>query len=175
MNTPPNQAQAVTNLQRYLRRLSYEGLDGNKVPIDGIFDTATRDALIKFQQSMGLPATGVADKKTWDMLFEQYRLATEDERTSEGLYPFPSRPTGYAVSLGDTLLLVRMIQILLMELRATYDIFEDITESGTYDESTEKAIREFQRINLLPETGRVDLATWNRIVREYSNIEQSVE
>ena len=124
---------------------------------------------------MGLPATGVADKKTWDMLFEQYRLATEDERTSEGLYPFPSRPTGYAVSLGDTLLLVRMIQILLMELRATYDIFEDITESGTYDESTEKAIREFQRINLLPETGRVDLATWNRIVREYSNIEQSVE
>ena len=124
---------------------------------------------------MGLPATGVADKKTWDMLFEQYRLATEDERTSEGLYPFPSRPTGYAVSLGDTLLLVRMIQLLLMELRATYDIFENITESGTYDENTEKAIREFQRINLLPETGRVDLATWNRIVREYSNIEQSVE
>ena len=175
MNTPPNQAQAVTNLQRYLRRLSYEGLEGNRVPIDGIFDTATRDALINFQQSMGLPATGVADKKTWDMLFRQYRLATEDERTSEGLYPFPSRPTGYAVSLGDTLLLVRMIQLLLMELRATYDIFEDITESGTYDESTEKAIREFQRINLLPETGRVDLATWNRIVREYSNIEQSVE
>lgn len=175
MDTPLNQAQAVTNLQRYLRRLSYEGLGGNRVPIDGIFDTTTRDALMSFQQSMGLPATGVADKRTWDMLFEQYRLATEDERSAEGLYPFPARPTGFAVSLGDTLLLVSLIQLLLMELRATYDIFEDITESGTYDEETEKAIREFQRINLLPETGKVDIATWNRIVREYSIIESSVE
>ncbi|MBQ9112515.1 MAG: peptidoglycan-binding protein [Clostridia bacterium] len=175
MDTPLNREQAITNLQRYLRRLSYEGLEGNRVPIDGIFDTATRDALIQFQQDMGLPATGVADKRTWDLLFSEFLKATDTERNSEGLFLFPKDPPDYAVSPGDALLLVSMIQLLLLELRATYDIFEDIVESGIYDENTEKAIREFQRINLLPETGKVDEATWNRIVREYSNIDAGVQ
>ena len=54
----------------------------------------------------------------------------------------------------------------------TYDIFEDITESGTFDAKTSDAVREFQIINGLPPTGNVDKATWNRIVREYSNLKK---
>ncbi len=169
---PLNEEQAITNLQRYLRRLSYEGLGGNRVPIDGIFDRDTRDALMLFQQNIGLPATGIADKQTWDMLYKEYQRVTDEEKNSRGLFLFPKKPTDYEVTLGDTLFLVNIIQLLLLELRATYDIFEDIVESGTYDEATEKAIRDFQRINLLPETGKVDEATWNRIVREYSNLDR---
>lgn len=169
---PLNEEQAITNLQRYLRRLSYEGLEGNRVPIDGIFDRDTRDALTQFQRNMGLPATGVADKRTWDTLFSEYQRVTDKERSSQALYLFPKTPADYEVTLGDTLLLVNVIQLLLLELSAAYGIFEDIIESGTYDSQTEKAVRDFQRINLLPETGRVDEATWNRIVREYSNLDR---
>lgn len=170
MAEPINKREAVMNLQRYLRRLSFEGLEGNRVPIDGIFDTATSEALAEFQRTHGLPVTGRADKATWDAVFAEYRQVTEDERSAQGLFPFPDNPSDYAVSPGDTLLLVRIIQLLLSELSVAYDVFEDITESGTYDSATEAGVREFQKKNGLEVTGIVDKTTWNRIVREYSNI-----
>lgn len=167
-----NETQAVTQLQRYLRRLSYEGLGGARVPIDGIFGTATKEALSEFQRENGLAVTGTADKATWDALFADYTRVTENERNSAGLYFFPTDRQDFSVSAGDSFMLVNIIQLLLSELRITYDIFEDVTESGTYDGNTEAAIREFQRINGLAPSGEVDAATWNRIVREYSNLER---
>jgi len=167
-----NREQAVTNLQRYLREVSYDSLGANTVPIDGIFDTVTRDALISFQQSAGLEPTGVADKATWDALFAAYRRSTEPIRTRRGLFLFPDTPVNYQLSRGEAWLLVNIVQLLLLELRVSYDIFEGVTESGVYDEATEQAIKDFQRINLLPETGRVDAATYDRIVREYTNLAQ---
>lgn len=172
MAEPLNKREAITNLQRYLRRLSFEGLDGERLPVDGIFDRATENAVSEFQRTNGLSVTGVADKATWDAIFEKYRRITEDERNTRGLYLFPDSPSDYAVSAGDTLMLVRIIQMLLLELRSAYDVFEDITESGTYDSATAEGIREFQRINGLAVTGEVDRATWNRIVREYSNLNE---
>ena len=172
MTTPINEKQAIINLQKYLRRVSFDRSGGNTVPLDGIFDTATKKALEDFQRSAGLPVTGIADKQTWDILFEEYMHQTKNERESGGLYIFPQTPENYTVSLGDTLTLVRIIQLLLLELRAAYDIFEDVTESGTFDVGTKEAIKAFQRINGLPPTGEVDETTWNRIVREYANLEK---
>lgn len=171
-STHQNRREAITNLQKYLRRLAASPERANTIPLDGIFESATREALIDFQRQMGLDATGVADKRTWDILYKEYLDATRDEREMQGLYFFPSLPTGYTVAIGDTLTLVRIIQLLLLELRASYDIFEDVVESGTFDTATSDAIRDFQRINGLPETGEVDIRTWNRIVREYSNIDK---
>ena len=172
-----NRSQAITNLQRYLRRLSfeYDGIPSDRLPIDGIFDSSTAEALKKFQMYAGLEPTGIADKLTWDTLFAEYQRATAKGRLRQGLFIFPQSPTDYTVSLGDTLTLVRIIQLLLLELRATYDIFENIVESGTYDLNTQLAIQEFQRINGLPATGEVDEDTWNRIVREYSNLTKTNE
>ena len=165
-----NEKTAITNLQRYLRALSFDSLGGNTVPVDGIFDTATRNALSDFQRRMGLAPTGVADKLTWDTLYSEYLKKTAHERTRQGLFLFPDNPSDYSVSLGERWLLVNVIQLLLIELQATYDAFEEVVESGVYDEATEKAIKDFQRANLLPDTGRVDALTWNAIVREYSNL-----
>ncbi len=162
--------QAIRNLQQYLRTVR-ETLGGiNPIPVNGVFDEATRDALMLFQSDVGLEATGIADKTTWDALYEEYLRSTELERGRKGLYFFPQNPVGYEVSAGDTLTLVRIIQLLLLELRATYDIFENVVESGTYDAATEDAIKDFQRIHGLPPSGRVDERTWNKIVREYSNL-----
>lgn len=175
--TPMNKKEAVTNLQRYLRRLSFEDefYDIARPPIDGIFNTATEDAVAYFQKQNGLSVTGVADKETWDKIFSEYMRVTEAQRLSEGLFIFPDAPVDYTISRGDALTLVRILQLLLLELRVTYDIFEDIIENGIYDDRTEIAIREFQRANLLPVTGEVDKRTWNRIVREYSNLNSREE
>lgn len=172
MDTQINELQAITNLQRYLRRINFDRGGNNTVPIDGIFDTATRDAVMNFQKQSGFPVTGIADKQTWDAIYGEYRRLTRNQRELEGLYIFPQTPENYSVSLGDTLTLVRIIQLLLLELRSAYDIFEDVTESGTFDINTQNAIKEFQRINGFEETGEVDERTWNRIVREYANLEK---
>ena len=44
------QTQAIRNLQRYLRQLSFENQNLPELPIDGVFDTETQRAVEIFQQ-----------------------------------------------------------------------------------------------------------------------------
>ena len=167
-----NTAEATRNLQKYLRRLSFEEGGPERVAIDGVFEDNTRQSLISFQKNVGLEPTGVADKETWDALFSEYsKIITWDYE--EELSMFPKLPNDYSFGYGDEFLLVRILQLLMIELAIEYDAFEDIKETGVFDASTENAIRAFQKINLLDDTGRVDRRTWSRIVREYENLGQN--
>lgn len=166
-----NKGEAVKNLQRYLRRLSFEQGGPSRVAVDGIFDEVTERSLAEFQRSIGLEESGVADKKTWDALFLEFSRVTSPENESP-LSLFPERPRDYSVGRGDRLLLVSVIQLLLMELSVIYDLPKDVSESGVYDDATEAAVREFQRINLLEETGRVDRETWARLVAQYNALDK---
>ena len=44
----PNQSIAIENLQRYLRQLSYDHPEIPAPPIDGVFESQTKDALNAF-------------------------------------------------------------------------------------------------------------------------------
>ena len=61
--------EAITNLQTYLRAQTVLYPDSPQVPIDGIFDNATRIALIDFQLRNALAPTGIADRTTWELLY----------------------------------------------------------------------------------------------------------
>ena len=50
--TKPNEREAIFNLQRYLRQLSYHDTAIPSPPLDGVMDTVTTDALKAFQKSM---------------------------------------------------------------------------------------------------------------------------
>jgi peptidoglycan hydrolase-like protein with peptidoglycan-binding domain len=54
---------AVRRLQRALRRTANLG-----VAVDGNFNSHTETAVKQFQQSVGLPATGVVGRSTWNAL-----------------------------------------------------------------------------------------------------------
>jgi len=58
--------------------------------------------------------------------------------------------------MGEKSDIIYIIQIILSAISVAYDEFENILPSGTYDGKTADAIREFQRINNIPETGIVD-------------------
>lgn len=90
-------------------------------------------------------------------------------RTASGIYPFPEID-GYQIKRGDEYALVMLIQIMLDALRLYYDIPNSVTLGGVFDRVTEEAIREFQRINGIFQTGRVDLETWNRLAQEYNYV-----
>ena len=84
-----NEKDAVRNMQRYLRQLSYTDSDIPPVPIDGIFGEATSNSLIAFQRKNGLAATGVADRESWDALYRNYLSSVRRFAPPKGFSPFP--------------------------------------------------------------------------------------
>ena len=61
-----------------------------------------------------------------------------------------------------------MLQFTLDEIRLAYDTLPTFEMNGIYDDNTAMAVKEFQRINGLPVTGKVDRATWNEIASTYN-------
>ena len=61
------------------------------VAVDGIFGSATRDAVSVIQSLLGLPATGAIGPLTWEGMAQLARDVLGASQTSEGQYP------GYAV------------------------------------------------------------------------------
>ena len=161
---------AVTNIQRYIRRI-YDN-DRSQVifavPIDGIYDTATRAAVSEFQRSMSLPITGIVDRNTHDTLFSEYlRISKENDRSiSPDL--FLRYPMNYETKTGEKSNFVFLMQMILNDLRNVYDTIPSFETSGVFDEDTSLAIKEFQRISTLPITGRVDRVTWNTLSKAFN-------
>lgn len=163
-----NEREAIRNLQRYLRQLSYFNEEIGEAPIDGIFDEATREALRAFQELEGLAATGTADQVTWERLYGAYLASLEARRAPRSISHFPQIPENYTVEVGETQFLVSIIQNALFELAILYDGLDGVPQSGVYDENTARAVRAFQAAHALPQTGGVDRATWNALADAYN-------
>ena len=168
----PNNRQAVTNLQKYLRQLSYFDPDIPPVAITGEWNAETENALTAFQLKNHLQPSGRADEQTWNLLFSQYSNSLDDNSPPAGVQFFPRTPRNESLGVGDVSFVVSVIQYMLDEISVLYDL--PVTEiSGTYDTSTEAAVIEFQKRNLFPQTGRVDKRTWDRLVKAYEIAEAS--
>lgn len=163
-----NEQEAIRNLQRYLRQLSYVNPNIPAPPIDGIYDTATREAVIAFQREERLPPTGVVDTATWELLFKRYEESLRREGAPVPLAQFPRISPGYALREGDENFLVRLVQYALGELDLIYEGFDDVPQTGIYDAKTMDAVRSFQRRHGLAETGEVDRATWDALATTYN-------
>ena len=168
MAEPITKNDAVRNLQRYLRRLSFEENDIQAVPIDGIFASRTEEALSEFQRMNRLPVTGRADKITWDLLFEEYQRLDRKTDHREILDLFPKAPPRYQTTLGEQSSFIGLVQWMLLELSAFYDTLSPSVVTGQMDIATSDSVSEFQRIHRIPQTGQVDRNTWNHISKAYS-------
>lgn len=174
MDRPLNLQDAIRNLQKYLRAISFVDSRITRVPIDGLFDSDTQKAVSEFQASRGLVETGIVDKATWDAIYEEYlELKTLDMPAPPTSF-FPSTPPDYEAELGDRLAFVALVQAILRELTVIYDILPVPEISGIFDTDTEQAVKRFQEISLLEPTGRIDRVTYNRMLRDLSNYSESV-
>lgn len=170
-----NEAQAITNLQTYLRHLSYFDPDATKVPIDGVFGSDTEKAVREFQRENGLMQTGNADRETWELIFEQYRASIAEKAPPQMIGLFPRIPDNYILAKGDSWFLVDIIQYMLGELKISYDNFGEVERTGVYDDATINAIKEFQRRNFLLQTGNVDRLTWNLLAQQFNIVTKAYE
>ncbi len=166
MMANPYETQAIYNLQRYLLGLSRFDPDIPPVDIDGIFGDTTRRSLSAFQDKYGLPITGEGDAETLALLFEAYLAGVEAATRPDPVYVFPRSPADYSVGRGDEGLLVGIIQLILRDIILLYGRDETLLPiDGVYGAVTEEAIKDFQRVHRLPDDGRVDRVTWNRLIR----------
>ncbi len=164
--TNPYETQAIYNLQRYLRGVSRFDPDIPAVDEDGIFGDSTRAALEAFQNKYGLPVTGAADAETSALLFETYLAGVEAATRPDPIYLFPRYPADYSVGRGDEGLLVGIIQLILRDIILLYGRDADLLPlDGVFGAVTEEAVKDFQRVHRLPDDGRVDRITWNRLAR----------
>ena len=163
-----NEREAITQLQTYLRHLSYFHEEIGEIPIDGIFERDTRAALRAFQELEGLAVTGVADLETWERLYAAYLASTEEKQAPTSISYFPQIPENYTLEVGEAQFLVSIVQNALFELALFYDGLEGVPQSGVYDEETARAVRAFQAANGLAQTGGVDRATWNALAQAYN-------
>ncbi len=170
-----NEREAIQNLQRYLRRLYYSEPSIPQPPVDGIFDRATEESLRAFQRSRGLPETGQADQKTWEMLFGAYRAALTFATLPVSIDLFPVYPSGYTLSNGSRGFAVTALQYLLQELQHSYGEAYPAEIDGIYGARTTEAVRNFQLRNALPPNGITDVLTWNRIVDQYNTLFRSFQ
>lgn len=159
----PNERQVITDLQRYLRQLSFDFSEIPSPPIDGIFASVTQDALRAYQKMKALPVTGVADLETWSQLFEDYNISLERNTRGGGFYIFPRTPPEYELEPQQEHFLVTVVQYILNELRILYDDIPQNSQSGVYDEATGRGVRVFRQKHGLPDSDKVDRATWNAL------------
>ncbi len=162
------EAAARENLQKYLRQLAFFDENIPFVPIDGNVGSATTEALRAYQARRGLPVTGVADRETWEALYEDYLISLEEEAPPSRFSPFPSEPKDYALKSGDEGFAVSAVQHMLEEIAVFFPITA-VGVTGNFDETTRDAVSEVQARYLLPITGEVDKLTWNALVRLYDS------
>lgn len=165
--------EEVWVIQRQLNRI---GANFPAIPHieigDGVFDGTTEEAVQVFQQVFDLPQTGVVDKATWYSIKRRFLAVTGlCELVSEGLsIAEAERIYPSELNMGDAGQVVRTLQYYLSFLGSFVTELPLLTMSGIFDAQTGEAVRAFQARQGLPQTGVVDLATWNTIVTIYSDI-----
>lgn len=83
--------------------------------------------------------------------------------TAEQIAGIPASWPRYDLTVGSSGSKVQQMQEQLLTISNVYTAIPTITPSGYYDEATAEAVRAFQDIFGLPQTGVVDFPTWYKI------------
>ena len=140
--------------------------------LTGSYDEQTAESLRSFQQTYGLPQTGVLDRTTWNDLMRAYLAIAESipiEASDLVLYP------GKALSEGARGEYVRELQEYLSYINMSYSDIPAVSATGYFGPLTRASVIAFQKRFGLTQNGIVNAQTWNEIVREYSELKYGFE
>lgn len=157
---------AVYEAQKYLRAAARIHPEIGKIVPDGIYGEETAQAAREFQRIGGLPRTGRVDLDTWNALVE-----TNVRVCAEAARPIPIAPItndDLPLRRGDSGLLVLTAQQMLQHFAQQYSNMPSVMLDGIFGGEMELAVMQWQEICLLPKTGEIDKATWNRLAQFYT-------
>ena len=164
---------SVQQIQIRLNRISKNYPSIPKISsVNGIFDTDTEASVRAFQQAFNLEPDGLVGKSTW---YSIQRVFTAVKRlnnlASEGVTL--NEITGLFNSFlqeGDSGSEVFELQYLLALVAEFNNEIPSVSVDGIFGAGTRNALEEFQRVYGLDITGETDIATWDRLYREYVGI-----
>ena len=166
----------VVIVQTELNRISQNYPAIPKVAaVDGIFGAQTENALMAFQRIFDLNPDGVVGPATWYALVRLYTAVTSlSELRSQGqrFYTIAwtsSRP----IQEGDRGIRVEHLQYMLRVIGAYISAIPPIEVDGIFGPATRNAVLAAQRYFGLPQTGSVDLTTWDEIYDQFVGIENA--
>lgn len=141
------------------------------VTIDGIYGQGTANAVSAFQRYKGLPATGEIDERTWESLYSAYKGVVDYLEKENQLLDVPTQPyPGVVLKRGDVGPSVRIVKEYLAYIGRVFFEAQPLSVNNIFDLRTQNAVREFQRIFELPQTGQIDETTWNTITDVYRTL-----
>ncbi len=95
--------------------------------------------------------------------------------SAEEISGIPSSWPGYDLTIGSSGQKVRQLQEQLNRIRENYNAIPYLTPDGVYGERTAEAIRQFQRIFNVPQTGITDYPTWYKVSDMYVRLSRIAE
>ncbi len=156
----------IRQFQNYLYYISIKDASIPRIVPDGIYGSATKNAVISYQRSRGLRQTGDADMTTWQSVKDEYDRITSEYAPPVSMCIFPGYD--YTVKTGEKSDVSAVIQIILHCLSGEYGFTASENVSGIYSEKDAEEIKILQGIHGLQETGFVDIYTWNCICSDYN-------
>lgn len=163
-------SDSVAIIQNQLNRISvnYPNIPP-AFPVDGIFGTATENAVKAFQRQFSLTADGIVGKATWYKISYIYVAVKKlAELSSEGVEDrlpgvYPGRP----IRQGDRNVFVQEIQFYLQKIALFTSRVPTVKIDSSFGATTKAAVIAFQKLASLTADGIVGQQTWNTLVRAY--------
>lgn len=160
---------AVSELQYLLAVLAFFSESIRPVTIDGVFGSTTRGAVEDFQYTYGLEVTGIVDETTWESIYDTYRVLLDSLPSgyfSSTTLPYPGTP----LRIGSRGEYVTALQNYLNRISDAYPAIPKLDVDGVYGVGTARAVRIYQEIFGLEETGVTASYTWESIASTYRSL-----
>ena len=166
----------VVVIQTELNRISQNYPAIPKVSaVDGIFGAATENSITAFQEIFNLNPDGVVGPATWYALVRLYTAVTSlAELRSQGQRFYTiAWNKGRPLVPGDRGIQVEHLQYMLRVLAAYISQIPSVAVDGIYGSASRSAVLAAQGYFGLPQTGTVDLTTWDEIYDQFTGIENA--
>lgn len=108
-------------------------------------------------------------------IIRYYYGDTMYRNTAEEISGIPSSWPGYSLDIGASGLKVRQIQEQMNTIAGSYPLIPKVTPDGIYGEQTQNAVKVFQSVFGLPQTGIVDYRTWYKIQEIFVGVSRIAE
>ena len=166
-----SRGNAVRTIQRQLNRIrrNYPAIPAIS-PVDGIFGSNTRAAVLAFQRIFNLTQDGIVGRGTWNRISNIYVAVTRLAELGGESEPLPeTRPSG-VYREGDRGPYVRLAQYFLRVISNYYYSVRPIQPDGIFGPATKNAVIDFQKRFGLAADGIIGPATWNSLYNVFMGI-----